>query len=138
MKREGLAPGVEDGGEAELSAEVLRVASKGLDRLARREEEQIVEDPRSGEGQRAQLVRQREDDMEVRDGEQIGTARREPVISHDLDPTPRARLVQAPAPRGGPEMAYREIAMWEIWEVLRRVHRGEGQRAIQRVTGHGR
>lgn len=35
-------------------------------------------------------------------------------------------------------MAYREIAMWEILEVLRRVHRGEGQRAIQRVTGHGR
>ena len=35
-------------------------------------------------------------------------------------------------------MAYREIAMWEILEVLQRVHRGEGQRAIQRVTGHGR
>ena len=35
-------------------------------------------------------------------------------------------------------MAYREIAMWEILEVLWRVHRGEGQRAIQRVTGHGR
>jgi hypothetical protein len=35
-------------------------------------------------------------------------------------------------------MAYREIAMWEILEVLRRVHRGEGQRAIQRVTGHSR
>jgi len=35
-------------------------------------------------------------------------------------------------------MAYREIAMWEILEVLRRVHRGEGQRAIRRVTGHGR
>ena len=35
-------------------------------------------------------------------------------------------------------MAYREIAMWEILEVLRRVHRGEGQRAIQRVSGHGR
>ena len=35
-------------------------------------------------------------------------------------------------------MAYREIGMWEILEVLRRVHRGEGQRAIQRVTGHGR
>jgi hypothetical protein len=26
-------------------------------------------------------------------------------------------------------MAYREIAMWEILEVLRRVHRGEPQRA---------
>lgn len=35
-------------------------------------------------------------------------------------------------------MAYREIAMWEILEVLRRVHRGEGQRAIQRASGHGR
>jgi len=35
-------------------------------------------------------------------------------------------------------MAYREIAMWEILEVLRRVHRGEGQRAIQRGTGHAR
>ena len=35
-------------------------------------------------------------------------------------------------------MAYREIAMWEILEVLRRVHCGEQQRAIQRVTGHSR
>jgi hypothetical protein len=80
MEREGLAPGVEDGAEAELSVEVLRIASKRLERLARRAEEQIVEDPRSGEGQRAQLVRQREDDMEVGDGEQIGAARREPIL----------------------------------------------------------
>jgi transposase len=35
-------------------------------------------------------------------------------------------------------MAYREIGMWEILEVLRRVGRGERQRAIQRVTGHSR
>jgi transposase len=35
-------------------------------------------------------------------------------------------------------MAYREIAMWEVLEVLRRAHRGEGQRAISRVTGHAR
>jgi transposase len=35
-------------------------------------------------------------------------------------------------------MAYREIGMWEILEVLRRVHRGERQRAIARVTGHSR
>lgn len=35
-------------------------------------------------------------------------------------------------------MAYREIGMWEILEVLRRVARGERQRAIQRVTGHSR
>jgi transposase len=35
-------------------------------------------------------------------------------------------------------MAYREVGMWEILEVLRRVARGERQRAIQRVTGHSR
>jgi hypothetical protein len=33
-------------------------------------------------------------------------------------------------PEGGvPEVAYREIAMWEILEVLRRVHRREPRRA---------
>ena len=35
-------------------------------------------------------------------------------------------------------MAYREIGMWEVLEVLRQVHRGERQRAIARVTGHSR
>lgn len=35
-------------------------------------------------------------------------------------------------------MAYREIGMWEILGVLRRVARGERQRAIERVTGHSR
>jgi len=35
-------------------------------------------------------------------------------------------------------MAYREIAMWEILEVLRRVARGEGHRSIARVTRHSR
>ena len=35
-------------------------------------------------------------------------------------------------------MAYREIGMWEILEVLRRVAHGERRRAIERVTGHSR
>ncbi len=35
-------------------------------------------------------------------------------------------------------MAYREVGMWEILEVLRRVHRGEPYAAIQRATGHTR
>ena len=35
-------------------------------------------------------------------------------------------------------MAYREMGMWEILEVLRRVHRGERQRPIARATGHSR
>ena len=35
-------------------------------------------------------------------------------------------------------MAYREHGMWEILDVLRRAHRGEGRRAIARTTGRSR
>jgi len=35
-------------------------------------------------------------------------------------------------------MAYREHGMWEVLEVLRRAHRGERQRAIERATGRAR
>jgi len=35
-------------------------------------------------------------------------------------------------------MAYREVAMWEILEVLRRVGRGENRSEVGRTTGHSR
>lgn len=35
-------------------------------------------------------------------------------------------------------MAYREVGMWEIQNVLRRIGRGETKAAVARVTGHGR
>jgi transposase len=35
-------------------------------------------------------------------------------------------------------MAYRELGMWEVLDVLRRVHRGETKAAIERVTGRTR
>jgi hypothetical protein len=35
-------------------------------------------------------------------------------------------------------MAYREVAMWEIFTVLERIGRGESQAAVGRVTGHTR
>lgn len=35
-------------------------------------------------------------------------------------------------------MAYREHGMWEVLDVLMRVHRGEGRRQIARVTGRAR
>ena len=35
-------------------------------------------------------------------------------------------------------MGYREHGMWEVLEVLRRAHRGEGRRAIARTTGRAR
>jgi hypothetical protein len=80
MEREGLAPGVKDGREAELAAEVAGIAGEGLERLARRTEEQIVDDAGSREGQPAELVGQREDDVEVGDGEQVGAPGLEPVL----------------------------------------------------------
>lgn len=35
-------------------------------------------------------------------------------------------------------MAYREYGMWEILDVLRRIHRGETQKAIEAATGRTR
>jgi transposase len=35
-------------------------------------------------------------------------------------------------------MAYREVEMWEVLEVLRQVHRGRPQRAIRQATGRSR
>ena len=35
-------------------------------------------------------------------------------------------------------MAYRELGMWEVLDVLRRVHRGEAKASIERVTGRTR
>ena len=35
-------------------------------------------------------------------------------------------------------MGYRELGMWEVLDVLRRVHRGEAKSAIERVTGRTR
>jgi transposase len=35
-------------------------------------------------------------------------------------------------------MAYREVDMWEVLEVLRRLHRGESNAAIERATGRTR
>ena len=35
-------------------------------------------------------------------------------------------------------MAYREVAMWEVLNVLRRVGRGESKAAVARAAGHSR
>ena len=42
------------------------------------------------------------------------------------------------SPEEGDEVAYREIGMWEVLDVLRRIHCGERHRAIARVTGRSR
>lgn len=35
-------------------------------------------------------------------------------------------------------MAFREYGMWEVLDVLKRIHRGEGRRQVARVTGRSR
>ena len=35
-------------------------------------------------------------------------------------------------------MSYREVAMWEVLNVLRRIGRGEDKSAVARTTGHSR
>jgi hypothetical protein len=80
MEREGLAPGVEDGGDADLAAQVLRIAAEGLERLARRGEQETVDDPGLCQGQVPELLGQREDDVEVGDGKQVGATCLEPVL----------------------------------------------------------
>src|SRR3990172_9265287 len=51
---------------------------------------------------------------------------------------PRPRPAIVGRPKGGVAMAYRELGMWEVLDVLRRVHRGEAKSAIERVTGRTR
>ena len=80
MEQEGLAPGVEDGRDAELSAQVLGIARRGLERLAGCGEEQVVEEAGPPEGQAMELVGERKDDVEVGDGEEIGAPGLEPVL----------------------------------------------------------
>jgi hypothetical protein len=80
MEREGLAPGVEDGGDAGFPAQVLGIASEGFERIRSRVEEEIVDQAGPGQGQAVQRVGQSEDDVEVGDGEQIGASCFEPVL----------------------------------------------------------
>jgi hypothetical protein len=74
------SPRVEDGGDADASAEVLRVSRDRHHRLRRCAEQQIVDDRLVLPGDVRNLGRQCEDDMEVADRQQVGLAGGEPVL----------------------------------------------------------
>ena len=65
MMDEGLAPGVEDGKEAEASTEVARVLGDLLKRVGRGAEQEIVDDLWVLERQRRKGLRQGEDHVGV-------------------------------------------------------------------------
>ena len=66
------SPCVEDGGDADAGAEVLRVSRDCHHRLRRRAEQQIVDDRLVLQGYVGNLGGKREDDMEVADRQQVG------------------------------------------------------------------
>src|SRR5262245_24040031 len=65
MKQQLLPPGMEDAEETNRCSEMLRIASNLAERFSDGAKEQIVELGLILEGEGMQLVRQREDDVEV-------------------------------------------------------------------------
>jgi len=78
---ERLAPGVEDGRDADGPTEVAGVAPEGQKGVGHGAKQEVVDDARIPLGERIERVREREDDVKVRDREQLGPARREPAVA---------------------------------------------------------
>ena len=79
MMLEVLAPGVEDGQEADLGPEVLGIGGDLLQGLGGGPEEQAVDDAGVLQGDRAERRREGEDEVEVLDGQEFGLAGLHPV-----------------------------------------------------------
>ena len=76
---QGLTPGVQHGDEADLGAEMLGIGGDRAQRLGRGLEQDGVDRRLVLEGDLGDLGRQREDDVEVGDRQQLGLPRGEPV-----------------------------------------------------------
>jgi len=80
MLRESLAPGVEHGGHAEVAAEVARIAAEPQERGGRRLKQPPIDQARVTLGQWVERVGEREDDVEVGNGQDLGPAGGEPAL----------------------------------------------------------
>ena len=97
------APGVEHGGDADAGAEVLRIGRDRQHRLRRRPEQQVVDERLVLEGDVGDLGRQREDDVEVADRQQVGLALGQPgargrALALGTVPVAAAVVGDAPVP----------------------------------------
>ena len=77
---EGLAPGVEDGGDAEVTAEMARVAAEAQEGGGGGVEQETVEELGVALGERVEGVGQGEDDVEVRNGQDLTPTGGEPAL----------------------------------------------------------
>ena len=71
MQTEVLAPGVQDGHEADLCSKVFGIGGHLQQRLGDRVEQHAVDDALVGQRQRVERVGQCEDDVEVLDRQQF-------------------------------------------------------------------
>ena len=79
MVLEVLSPGMEHAEEPDVGAQVLRIASQFEHRRRAGLIEQVVEQPLVLEYKSGERMRQSEDDVEVRNGQQFGRARGQPL-----------------------------------------------------------
>lgn len=79
MVGHGRAPCVEDGGDTNAGAKMLRIGGVLRQGLSCRLEQEVVDGSLVLEGDRRDLGGQREDDVEVSDRQEVGLALREPV-----------------------------------------------------------
>ena len=76
---EVLPPGMEHAEKPNVRSQVLGIASKFEQRSGAAAEEQIIEQPLVLEDEGGELVRQGEDDVEVRYGQQLSRTRGQPL-----------------------------------------------------------
>jgi len=74
-----LSPGVQDAEQSDIGAQVLRVASHFQQRCGTDAEEQIVQQPLVLQHERGEFMWQREYDVEVGHGQELGGSRGQPL-----------------------------------------------------------
>ena len=74
VELQGLSPGVQHSDQAGVGAKVVGIGGHLEHGCSGGAEQQAIDDPGIGQGDRAQDIRQREDEMEVRHGEQLCSA----------------------------------------------------------------
>jgi hypothetical protein len=124
---------VEDGGDADAGAEVLRVSRDRHHHLRRCAEQQIVDDRLVLQGDVCDLGGKREDDMEVADRQQVGFTLGQPgarsgALAFGAMPIAAAVVGNAPVPQSSqastwpPSAAVRQFSIADMtlsWVRLR-------------------